>query len=320
MTTFFTRDDSGMGLVEIMISLGIMSVALLAIGSVMTFGNSSAKNVRGRIEAGDLVREIRLILGNPDRCAQIFSGVAVSSNPSLNSSVGTAVTIPLDEGSKAISKSHSSESALGAGRTYNQLNINRLNLRVGPKLSLNQYVASLILEVAPLAPRVPTSEAAAQSTLRREIPLILNVHPKTHQILGCNARSNLSEFSQSEGNQLCLMVSSAGNFHDPKIWDLGADSCVDTVETKTVYGTETRANCERGWTPVSTSASSCTYTFAADSQPVSWTAQYDNGTSVTAGPPPVATYLVTASGGANFCGCIPAVGVSGTRCGIICKQ
>lgn len=67
--------QSGMTLVEVMITMGVASTMMLGVLQLITYANKSGKNVAVTSDWTNLVNSAQLALSNPDTCSKVVSGM-----------------------------------------------------------------------------------------------------------------------------------------------------------------------------------------------------------------------------------------------------
>jgi prepilin-type N-terminal cleavage/methylation domain-containing protein len=279
----------GFTLLEVLVSLGLVSIVLAAIGATIKIAIQQQQVVTRVSALSDMVRDIRTLVMSPDQCSSSIAGISLKSTVSqsldaLNQVDSAGVVTKLYE----------------KNQKYDQWMLDDIQLVIDAEIQEGLFLGKLALSVH--------SEVGGEDSAStiRTIPLHIETDPNKIVTKCLGLADSKPELSVIDFNEICNVYSKGTDQYDQ-----GVNACKSVYQFSTFSGTAVAAQCAPKW-----EFDRCTFSFASDTSPTKTSAIFPNGSSLEYGPPPV----VTKADGAGGCTCVSAIGVVGTTCKVICKK
>lgn len=297
------RNDHGFTLTELMVSIGIFSVALMAIAFMTTTTQKSIAMVTGVSEVNALMQEVYIALGSAEQCALNFKGLEMKS--------GSKHPIKIYHGN-GIDKT--SEAAAAGMKIGNIATIKNISFAPKAELTTKRWLAHLDIEID------LGETAMGAKVTNRKIPVLAEVND-TGDLESCNLsgfESPGEDITQKDMDIACSLINyqaGIGYFWDATI-NNGDGRCIPEFEKRSFWTSGGSIGCKSGFTPLkSTTRGPCRSALKEDLGKIDIGGKYTDGGTVIEGPPSIA---VSYNSEEERCYCVPAVGVVDPLCGITC--
>lgn len=286
------NSQRGLSLIELSMALLVSGISIAALVSTVSMSLNAMKVAEQQSQMEALMNDLRINLGDPNRCRNALAGV--------NFGAGQDIPISIRDGvSRTIATS---------GGNYEEISLPSVRLRDKGALATQQRLAWLTIQ---------GRTKDQKHGMERSLPMAVHLNNSGNQIIGCEIRSDISESVVSFWEKACVLTSVFPSQYDPQSTLM--DPCrniriQDFFGSACPPGGTCSASCKSGWNPVpGPSNVKCGAVGYTDSDPTNWTATLDDGSTVSGGPPPVALRFSSGQ-----CNCTPAVGVNGATCRIRC--
>lgn len=187
----------GFSLIELIASMGIISILGLGIGYFMVYTYGSFQNIEKVSSVGDTYQQVRAALSSNKQCTANFAGVALTAAQTSP----TVITKPISLYKNNVAQSP----VLTPGETANGLRTETISLFPTVQIDLSLILADLKIVFKKI------QKTPGPQTIVRSIPLFARV--QDGKITECWSRQ---EKGFLEGNQICLSTSGGAlDTYDP---------------------------------------------------------------------------------------------------------
>jgi len=203
----FTRTQAGMSLVEVMISVSILTVIMLGMTTMMKNAGKSSKDLEKRSDIEGIMQMITLHMANKENCSATVRGAA--------GTVAGAVTrlsgfYRINSAGQYEAEDRLRVQAVTAGDTRNSPIINGLALVYNSGNSFD-LVVTFVKNPAAAAGRVASQAGTMQNVVSRRIPLVLDNCTRTYGYGQGNATPTCGGGATPSGQS--VSITSSGGFY-----------------------------------------------------------------------------------------------------------
>ena len=294
------RSEAGLSFIELIVTLGITSIVMLGISSLMETSVKMKKGIELSAKQLDLVNQIRVVLKKPNSCTLNLKGLTLdSSNPK-----GQVIDLFYPKAGAADPSVFTKGLSISKDLETRGIQLEPLRMVPYVPLDTETWLVKVLINTKKKGNFIGTREAWD------EVIAQVAIDPATRVITNCLAMTE-DDMPKDDGknqfnDRICQLMSNGEQIYDPI-----TKGCISNLTC--VPGSEYTAAC-----PAQTEIVKCDAIGVSDPGAVKVVRAYENGTTRESGPPPAICETDKAT---NSGKCLYATGSdhSAAKCRACCK-